>query len=91
MNNWIAVNESPLGFEPVYSVIDKETGRDIALNLDKEEAIKISNSNEMYDIIYNSRELLERMFLNDKNEETLKEVNLMITRIDTLLFDMKNN
>lgn len=85
---WVAKNESPIGYEPIYSVVEKKTGRNIATDLEREEAHKIARSEEMFEMLCNSREMLEELFLYYRKEnskpEFLKSVNMMIAKIDIL-------
>jgi len=84
---WIKVNESPEGYEAVYSIIEKETGRDIATNLEKDEAILIENVQEMYDISTKLQVFVEEYYMNDdeSSKEKLKEVNNVLTKLEILL------
>ena len=81
---WISQNESPIGYEPVYSVKEKETGRDIALNLEKEEANIIANSKDTYKLLIDLREVMDDLYINCKStdETFLKRVNMLIGLMD---------
>ena len=84
---WIKINESPDGYEPIYSVIEKETGRDIATNLEKDEAILIENVREMYEISMQSKIFLEEYCMKDdiSSKEKLNDVNNTLTKLEILL------
>jgi len=88
---WIKINESPEGYEPVYSVIEKETGRDIAINLEKDEAILIENIQEMYNISTKLQVFVEEYYMNDdeSSKEKLNEVNNVLTELELLLSKIK--
>jgi len=83
---WKIINESPDGFEPIYTVTEITTGRDIATNLEYDEAQLIANSKNMFDIISNTRDMLEELYLHyrKKNDKFIDDVNEMITKIDII-------
>ena len=90
---WEIVNESPLGYEAVYTVVEKETGRDIATNLDLDEAIKIKHSIEMYDIllVFN-KGLADKLYISSKgDDEFMKEANESITQMEMLYHKMNRD
>lgn len=88
---WKAINLAPSGYEPVYSIIDTQTGRDIATDLEKDEALKIEKVFELADVCVECREMLEELYLhsNSEDQEFLKSVNNMIIKIDYLKKDME--
>lgn len=84
---WTAQNEAPVGYEPVYSVVETKTGRDIATNLDRQEAHVVAAAPELHEITKGTREMLEELYLHYRydNPAFLKEVNMMIARMDIIL------
>ena len=84
---WKAINESPEGYEPVYSVIEQDTGRDIAGNLEKDEAVLIENVREIYEAAMKTKDYLEEYYMkdSDSNKEKLKNINMTITRLEIIL------
>ena len=77
--------------EPVYAIIDTDTGRDIATNLEKDEALKIERVFELSETLYNCRDMLEELFINTrcKDDDFLKSVNDMIIKINVIKKDME--
>ena len=84
---WVKVNESPEGYEAIYSIIEKETGRDIANNLEKDEAILIENVKEMYELSTKLQKIVEEYYMNDidSSKEKLSDINNMLTELELLL------
>lgn len=90
---WEIVNESPVGYEPAYSVVDKKTGRDISTNLDLDEAIKVKHSIEMYDIlmIFN-KGLADKLYVSSNGDSAfMKEANDTITKMEMLYHKMNRD
>lgn len=84
---WVKVNESPVGYEPIYTVLEKNTGREVASNLEKDEACIIENSRELYDLCIASKEYLDEYYMKDDfhDKETLRVINTTLTKIEILL------
>jgi hypothetical protein len=85
--NWIIENESPVGYEPVYSVMDKTTGRRIATDLEKDEALKIANCEELTYLLKDLVEVVDELYVNTiiKDEEHLKYINGLIKHSQKVL------
>ena len=63
---WKAINQSPEGYEPVYSVVEIDTGRLIADNLEKDEALKIERIHILTENLFECRDMLERLFIDTR-------------------------
>ena len=90
---WEIVNESPLGYEPVYSVIDKNSGRDIAINLDLDEAIKVKYSVEVYDILKEFNDgIADKLYVSCRGDDAfMKQANEVITRMEEIFHKMNRD
>lgn len=70
--NWTVKNESPVGYEPVYTVFDKITGRDIATGLEEDEALKIANCEQCFFALKDLVEIVDEIYvkttINDKDQ-----------------------
>lgn len=92
---WEIINESPVGYEPVYSVIEKETGREIAINLELDEAIKVKHSIDMYHTLKQFNDgIADKLYVNcrvEENDAFLKEANESITRMEQLFHKMNRD
>jgi hypothetical protein len=85
--NWIAINNNPEGFESSYIVIEKQTGRDIAINLEKDEALLIENVREIYEYSKKVKDYLNEYYMNDNSssKEKLREININLTKLEIVL------
>ena len=83
---WQKQNESPVGYEPVYSVVETTTGRRIAENLELDEAVLIENIKLLYFWSKKSVNILDKYYMNDKNssKEDLENVNEILTSLEML-------
>lgn len=83
---WEKVNESPVGYEPVYSIIESTTGRQIAGNLELDEAVLIENVKLLYFWSKKSIKIIDKYYMNDKSSsnEFLNETNELLTAIELL-------
>lgn len=84
---WKAINEAPVGFQPLYSVLEPETGRHIATDLEYYEAFQVANAPEMYEIIENSVKAMEELYVHypKKDRAFLESVNEILTKMYTIL------
>lgn len=90
--NWVVKNESPEGFEPIYSVMETTTGREIALGLEQDEAIKIANCEEAFYLLKDLKEALEEFFLSSdqsRDIDFLNYANSLIVNADKILHKTK--
>ena len=85
--SWIKQNESPVGYEPVWTVIEKETGREIATSLEEDEALIIENSLEIFESLQKSRSIIDKYYMNDResDKKELRQINETLTKIEMLL------
>ena len=85
--NWKAQNEAPVGYEPTYSVVETTTGRDIALNLIEEEALKIENCEEAFYHLKDLVEIFDKLYTNTniKDDSFLEYANGLILNAEKLL------
>jgi hypothetical protein len=83
---WEKINESPVGYEPVYSVIETTTGRRIAENLELDEAIYIENVKLLYFWSKKSINFLDKYYMADKSssKEDLEKINEILTSLEML-------
>jgi len=86
INMWDIFNESPKGYEPAFSVINTENGREISSNLELDEAIKVKYSNEIYDILKSfNNGIADKLYITSKaDKEFLKNANEIITKMEEL-------
>ena len=84
---WTKINENPAGYEVNYSVVEVETGRDIAINLEEEEAILIENIHELYNLSFDIKDIVNDYYMKDENSsaDELMEINKKLTNIELLL------
>lgn len=86
MKKFKAVNLNPFGFEKQYIVVEPSTGREVGINLEEDEAIKIENVDLMWNYLKKTRNYLEELYLHTflKDTDFLSDINNMITKIDIL-------
>ena len=84
---WIKNRLTPNDCEPIYEIIEVETGREISNNIEEDEADIICNSKQMYNILLESVEYLEDLYLSTKitNQNQLDCINNHITDVYKIL------
>jgi len=90
---WEIINESPVGYEPVYSVLEKKSGRDIATNLDLDEAIKVKYSIDVYDILKEfNNGIADKLYVSCREDDDfMKEANETITKMEEMFHRMNRD
>ena len=84
---WKPNRITPENCEGIYEVLEVETGREIAVNVELDEANKIVYSNEMYEILVDSIDYMEKLYLSTKikNQNELDDINNHLTNIYKLI------
>ena len=86
MEIWSKVKDSKEGIT-TYSIWEPKTGREIAKNLELDEAKLIENARELYVLSKQTKNHLEHYYMEDRDNdlEVRKEINKNLTKLEILL------